>query len=225
MFEKFKQLFSGESLLDEAYATTVEMIEYDHKMYCAAREVLRESNTDKLPFDIRGMDRKINKYERQVRRRVLTHLTIAGTTNLVPGLALVSVVIDVERIGDYTKNIVDLATKHKKPLTAGVLESALAEVEKVNEDIFPRVIEVMKHQDVELARSVMNLERDTAAKSEEIVARTLTENIPGLTCPNTVCVAMYARFLKRVNAHLTNIASSVVNPFPRISFREKRLRE
>jgi hypothetical protein len=45
-----------------------------------------------------------------------------------------------------------------------------------------------------------------------------------LACAESVCVAMYARFLKRINAHLTNIASAVVNPFPRISFREKRVR-
>lgn len=225
MFDKFKQLFSGESLLDEAFNKTVEMIEYDHEMYIASRKTLRESDTDQLPFDIRKMDRRINRYERQVRRHVLTHLTIAGTANLLPGLALVSVVIDVERIGDYTKNIVDLATKHKKPLKAGDLEPALAQIERVNDEIFPKVIEVMKHQDADLARSVMDQEKDTAAKSEDVISRTLTETIPGLTCSNTVCVAMYARFLKRINAHLTNIASSVVNPFPRISFREKRLRE
>lgn len=225
MFESFKQLFNGENLLDEAFKTTVEMIEYDHRMYSASREVLRESDTDELPFDIRRMDRKINKYERQVRRHVLTHLTIAGTANLLPGLALVSVVIDVERIGDYTKNIVDLASKHPSPLQAGSQEEAISRIEQVNEDIFPKVIEVMKSQDSELARSVMAQEHDTARVADGVINTTLSEPIAGLSTPEVVCLAMYARFLKRINAHLTNIASSAVNPFPRISFREKRLRE
>ena len=36
-----------------------------------------------------------------------------------------------------------------------------------------------------------------------------------------MATALYIRFLKRISAHLMNIASSVVNPFDRIGFREK----
>jgi hypothetical protein len=34
-----------------------------------------------------------------------------------------------------------------------------------------------------------------------------------------VTTVLYLRYLKRVSAHLKNIASSVVNPFDRIGFR------
>ena len=93
MFEKFKELFGSENLLDTAYKTTVTMLEFDYKMFDASRRTLRESNTAELPFDFKATDRKINKYEREVRRNVLTHLTVAGMQNLVPGLVLVSIVI------------------------------------------------------------------------------------------------------------------------------------
>ncbi len=71
MFQKFKELFSSENLLDTAYTTTVTMLEFDLKMYNAARTVLRDQDTAELPFDIKKMDRQINKYEREVRRNVL----------------------------------------------------------------------------------------------------------------------------------------------------------
>ena len=103
----------------QAFDTTLTMLEFDHKMYTASVATLRESDTSELPFDIKKTDRKINKYEREVRRNVLTHLSIAGTQNIVPGLALVSIVIDVERIGDYTKNIADLARMHPTKLVGG----------------------------------------------------------------------------------------------------------
>ena len=119
MFDKFKELFGSENLLDIAFDTTLTMLEYDHKMYTASKKTLRESDTDELPFDIKSLDRQINKYEREVRRNVLTHLSVAGTQNLVPGLALISIVIDVERIGDYTKNIAGLASLHKMKLKGG----------------------------------------------------------------------------------------------------------
>ena len=225
MFSKFKELFSQENLLDSAFGTTLTMMEFDHKMYDAARKTLRDEDTDELPFDVRKTDRKINRYERKVRRKVLTHLTIAGTSNLAPGLGLVSIVIDVERIGDYTKNIVDLATKHPNKLKGGKHEGTLQEIEAVLEEIFPKVIEVLKSQDADKAREVMLVEKETAKKAESVVTDLITSGDPDVSCADAVCLCMYARFLKRISAHLTNIASSIVNPFPRIGFREKRIRE
>ena len=221
MFDKFKELFSSENLLDSAFKTTLTMMEFDQKMYNAARTTLRESDTDELPFDVRKTDRKINKFERQVRRQVMTHLTIAGTQNLAPGLALVSIVIDVERIGDYTKNIVGLATLHKHRLHGGKYEQTLQEIEAVNEECFAKVIRVLKTQDKQAAREVMQLEEDIAKKAESIITNMVRGSDKKLSTADAVTVCMYARFLKRINAHLTNIASSTVNPFPRIGFREK----
>ncbi len=222
MFKKFRELFSSENLLDEAYNTTVTMMEFDHKMYDASRRTLRESDTDELPFDIRKTDRKINKYEREVRRKVLTHLTIAGTQNLVPGLMLVSIVIDVERIGDYTKNIADLATRHKRMLKGGKCEEIVRSVEATIEKNFPKVIDVLKTQDKMRAREVMQVEEVTSRASDSVVYDMIAQKDEVLGVSDSVCLAMYARCLKRINAHLTNIASSIVNPFPRIGFREKK---
>ncbi|NOY89112.1 MAG: hypothetical protein GXO93_06965 [FCB group bacterium] len=222
MFNKFKELFSSENLLDSAFNTTLTMIEFDHKMYDASRRILRESDSSELPFDIKKTDRKINKYEREVRRKVLTHLTIAGTTNLVPGLALVSIVIDVERIGDYTKNIAGLANLHKNRLHGGMHETDLKAIENVIEENFPKVIEVLKTQDKERARTVLQMEDETSKKSDAIVNDMILHKDKSLSTSDAVSLAMYARYLKRVNSHLTNIASSIVNPFPRIGFREKK---
>ena len=218
------ELFGSENLLDAAFNVTLTMLEFDHQMYNAARETLRESDTDQLPFDIRKTDRKINRYERQVRRKVLTHLTIAGTQNLAPGLALVSIVIDVERIGDYTKNIVGLATQHKKRLRGGVYESSLQKVESTNDETFLKVFDVLKNQDKKKGRKIMQIEESTAKIAESIITGMITAKDKKLNTSDAVCLCLYARYLKRINAHLTNIASSIVNPFPRIGFREKKPR-
>ena len=222
MFEKFKELFSSENLLDAAYDTTLTMLEFDYKMYDASRRTLRESDSDELPFDIKKTDQKINQYEREVRRNVLTHLTVSGTHNLVPGLVLVSIVIDVERIGDYTKNISELARKHKSMLKGGMFEDKLAGIEKVIEENFPRTIEVLKTQDNEKARQVMHVEDDIGRTSDRMLNEIILEKDTSLSVCDAVTLAMYVRHLKRINAHLTNIASSIINPFPRIGFREEQ---
>ncbi len=222
MFNKFKELFSSENLLDTAFKTTLTMMEFDQKMYDAARRTLRESDGVELPLDIKKTDRKINKFEREVRRQVMTHLTIAGTHNLAPGMALISIVIDVERIGDYTKNIVDLATMHKKRLNGGKHEDMLQEIEKTIEEAFGKVIAVLESHDKKVAREVMLAEVEISKKAEAIIADIVAGQVEGMDTSDAVTLSMYARFLKRIYAHLTNIASSIVNPFPRISFREKK---
>jgi hypothetical protein len=58
-----------------------------------------------------------------------------------------------------------------------------------------------------------------ARHTEEIIAALISHDDPGLPCNEAVATALYVRFLKRVSAHLMNIASSVVNPFDRIGFR------
>ena len=224
MFKKFRELFSSENLLDTAYNTTVKMLEFDHKMFMAASETLRLKDNAELPFDIRKADRKINKYQREVRRNVLTHLTIAGTQNIVPGLVLVSIVIDVERIGDYTKNISELATSHPARLKAGRWEEDLCAIEELVRDHFPKVIEVLSNQDKQLGRSIMQQERETSRKSDQMVTEIIAGNSKNrsLSTGDAVVLAMYARFLKRTNSHLNNVATAIVNPFPRIGYREKK---
>ena len=55
MFNKFKELFSSENLLDIAFNTTLTMLDFDYKMYDASRGSLRESDNAELPFDVRDL--------------------------------------------------------------------------------------------------------------------------------------------------------------------------
>ena len=50
---------------------------------------------------------------------------------------------------------------------------------------------------------------------------TVTGRVLGSESGAAVTAALYLRFLKRVSAHLKNVATSVVNPYYRIGFREK----
>ncbi len=221
MFSKLKQLFLSESLLDEAFNTTLKMLEFDDKMYRASRTSLRETDAALPDIDVRKTDVQVNKYEREVRRMVLTHLSVSGTQHLVAGLVLVSIVVDVERIGDYTKNISDLAGLHSSKLQGGKYEENLLEVERFVSDNFEKTIAVLKSHDKELAHQVMSVEQKVGKASDWIVNEMITVRDSSITAGDAVSVALYARYLKRINAHLTNIASAVVNPFPRIGFQAK----
>lgn len=218
MYRKFMELFGKENLLDQAIRMTEKMLATDREMYIASVESLRKKDTAKLPFDIYEKDKEINEYERIVRQNVLTHLTVSGIHNIVPGLVLVSIVIDVERIGDYTKNIVELAMAHPTRLEGGMFEKDLTDIEKIVAERFDAINGVISNMDIAAAKKIMTDHRNVSSRCDQIVNDIIQEKDKSLTPGDASTLALYFRYLKRVASHITNIASSIVNPFPRIGF-------
>jgi len=157
-----------------------------------------------------------------VRKKVMKHLMLSGDTQLNSGLALVSVVIDIERIGDYTKNIYDLARSHPKRLQAGSLEDKLQEVEAHIAQIFASATRAFKEGDEDIARQVMeDYKEEISTDCDDMADDIITGKVRDLEAPEAAAVVLYARFLKRIGSHSRNIATSIVNPFHRIGYNEK----
>lgn len=222
MWKELIQLFKKDNLFEQAYQEAAGMLDTDAAMYDASVEALRRSDTAEVKFDIYDADKGVNRSERGVRKKVMTHLVISGGTNLASGLSLVSVVIDIERIGDYTKNIYDLAVHHPLRLEGGPVEDKLQKVEAQVRSDFKSMIEVFKDRDEDKARLIMNNYKDGLSDAcEEISNSILTGTVTGLNSSDATAVSLYTRFLKRIASHSRNIVTSVVNPFHRIGYREK----
>ena len=121
MFKQIFNLFKSDSLYQQALEECYEMLDIDLEMFQESINVLRNKDDSESSFDIAKTDVKINKFERSVRRKVMTHLAVSGNEDLGSGLILTSVVIDIERIGDYTKNIYDLSKFYSKRLNGAEL--------------------------------------------------------------------------------------------------------
>ena len=221
MFKFLREMFQTNDLLKQAFDATAAMLREDYVMFEESVRSLRHSDNSELQFDLYAADKKINKYEREVRRKVLAHLAIAKPIDVGPGLVLISVVGDVERIGDYTKNIYELAHAHPQRLHAGKYEEHLVEHEKAITEKFKNVTEAYSNSNEELANRLMKEHASISHWCDEVVNELITNNPGELKCGDAVAVALYIRHLKRISSHLTNIVSSVVNPFPRIGYRSK----
>lgn len=219
MFKQLFDLFRKESLLKQAYNRSLEMIREDREMFVAAMQSLREHDGARIDIDIYAKDQMINAYEREVRRNVLTHLTIAQGQNAHAGLALVSIVVDIERIGDYTKNIVALALQHPGRLKCGSFDVEVRKMETTVQTMFNLMLEALPGGDAAKAREIMSEHWWIAKRSDAIIDQLVAKGDESLTVSDAVSTALYIRYLKRISAHLMNIASSVVNPFDRIGFR------
>lgn len=57
---------------------------------------------------------------------------------------------------------------------------------------------------------------------ERILHDLVCGKVEGISVSDALALGLYVRYLKRISAHLKNIATSAVNPFYRISFKEKQ---
>jgi phosphate uptake regulator len=219
MFKEFFEIFRKGDQLNQAFDRSHEMLREDREMFEAAVRSLRERDDARLDLDIYAKDQRINAYQREVRRKVFTHLTLASGHDLHAGLALISVVIDIERIGDYTKNIVELALNHPGRLHCGPHEEVIRRIEATVKTMFSLLLEALLANDEAKAREVMSEHWWIARRGDEIVDALSQKDEPDLPGREAVSTALYVRYLKRISAHLMDIASSVANPFDRIGFR------
>lgn len=221
MFKQIFKLFKSDTLYNQALNECYEMLDIDLEMFQESIHVLRNQDDSKSKIDIAKTDIKINKFERSVRRKVMTHLAVSGTEDLGSGLILTSVVIDIERIGDYTKNIYDLSKFYSKRLNGAELEKDLAEVEENVIALFQNSIKAFKEQDIELARQLMKDYKENISKQSDKITNDIISGKINIEADRATAIAMYSRYLKRIAAHSRNLISSIVNPFERIGYKEE----
>ena len=141
------------------------------------------------------------------------------STDIPNGLVLINMVVDIERVDDYIKNILDLA----------IITSKKLKVEKVSEDLkmiedevlsrFDKTMEAIHSQDSDVAKELIGTHRKMVAKiSDKFVNQILKGEITFKSQSKAAEIALYVRYLKRIGSHLTNIMTTLVNPFEAIGY-------
>ena len=225
----WKELFNiagNQNLQTQAHEQAVAMLDTDWTMFQASVDSLRNSDSGEIAIDIYAKDKEVNRAERDIRRKIFTHFSVSGTGDLSAGLALATVIIDIERIGDYTKNIYDLARTHPSRLFAASLDGRLKTVEEDVTKLFQDMIEAYRNDDLELSRKVMqDYKEGLSAACDEINAAIVKGEADDLNAADAGAVTLYVHYLKRIGSHCRTIVSGLVNPFPRIGYKEKVIEE
>lgn len=223
MWKELINIWKSDSLLNQAWDRSYESINISREIFLEAVRILRESDDAEINKKIRKKDKLINKYEQEVRRKVMTHCTMQGPSSLPSGMVLISIIIDVERLGDYAKNIMDLAADHPQRLYVPVYEENLTEIETDIKRAFEETIHVLREHDVDKARELMVTHKTEVRRiCGQIVSDLVQGKVKEISQSDSTALALYARYLKRISAHLNNMVTSVVNPFDRIGFKEKK---
>ena len=216
------KLWKAEDLLSQAWDRSFEMMELSREIFNQATTYLRKGeNIDTLKA-LKKRDREINAFQQEVRRKVLTHYAVEqNTTDMANGMILINMVIDIERIGDYCKNILDLAINHPNQIVAEDISNDLALIENEVKIRFDKTIEAIHTQDADIAQSLMEGYREQmTGKSDDIVNNILKSNTDFGSASKTAAVALYARYLKRIGAHLKKITTVLINPFEAVGYKQ-----
>ena len=218
MLKELMQLWSRSDLLKQAYDEANEMLHLVREIF---ENVVENLLTGKeLGYDVHKRDKEVNKMEREVRRKVLEHLSINPKQDVVAGLVLTSVVIDIERIGDYSKNIQELVEMYQRQFSDVQYMLELRDLTRRIQDVFALVCDSFRDGDAEKATVAMQAHKKTKEGCDRIIEQMFKN--PDNDTSQAIVAVLYARYLKRVNAHLKNIATSVVNPFDMIGYTRKR---
>ena len=128
MFKQIFEIFKSDSLYEQALTECHEMLEIVREMFNESVKSLRNSDTAEIPVDIYAMDKKINAFERDVRRKVMTHLAVGGKEDIGSGLILNQAIdafkqqdIDSARtlMTDYKKDISSISNEIVNAIVSG----------------------------------------------------------------------------------------------------------
>lgn len=208
--------------MDRAYLRSFKMLDITLAMYLEAKESLRQREDSEIDLKVKETDKEVNSYEREVRRMVFNHLAVTGAINLPSGFTLISIIIDIERIGDYAKNMVELALDHPGKLHGGEFEGEIMRIEEGLGDNFIQTKKCFEEGDGGFALELLKKYAWVNDACDEIVVALVKEKDGNIKSGDAAALALYTRWLKRINSHLRNITTSVVNPFDRIGFEPKK---
>jgi phosphate uptake regulator len=201
--------------LDVMIGHVAEMLGHARHIFDEAMSaLLAGASPEALADDIFGTDRRINELEREVRRELVVHLSVHGTSDITSVLVVLMVSRKVERIGDNAKNIYDLATYDVDLSHADDAEALRSARDEVSEMMWAAA-DIFRTEDVERGQVFLDRTRVLQRDYDDVVAELVRSQT---TAEHAVPRALLYRYLKRIVANLEGVVAGVVQPLDLIDY-------
>ena len=164
--------------------------------------------------EVRRTDRRINITEMEIRRELVVHASVHGGVDTPEVLVFMHMVKDLERIGDYNKNIFDLADEGVSLAEAPDLGRLLGYRDELSARI-ALMGELLTTRDEDGARAYITRGDELRREFDDRINELVHSTEPAVVA---VPRALLYRFLKRVTAHSLNVVSAVVMPVDRLDY-------
>ena len=193
---------------------TNSMHAYDITMNC----LLGDTNLETVREDLYNTDKAINELHREVRREMIIHSAVNSRNLDIPLLlSYMTMSKDIERIGDYCKNLFEIAETGNSFAKGDDLDTYM----ELKNDIGKLIVYLQsclnlddesKVQDLITLGSSLNNDLD-----EKITA--LLEDKEKIQYP--VATTLFYRYLKRIVSHIVNAATAIIMPTDQIDYLDE----
>jgi phosphate uptake regulator len=220
MLRELISIFRSSDPLGDMGKHFVEMLGIAKELALRAGAIVFEGNVspEELTW-IYQQDVKVNKLERLIRKQVITHLSMSGNRLDLPYcILLISLVKDVERIGDYAKNLVEITEFFTGPLPDDELASELKQIRQGVEVAFEGLADVRDRSDQEKALGLIRDGQNLAHRCDALVTKIAQSSYDARTA---TAVVLATRYYKRIGGHVLNILSSVVMPLHKVDYYDE----
>ena len=177
-----------------------------------------EQDVKEAGAQLDAVDKEVNKTERAIRRELLVHGTVRGA-EVDQGLMLtyMSVAKDIERVGDYCKNIWNLAEMGVN-LSGGDDNNEIQKHRARVAELIELTLAAFSSQDADKVHELIPAIKDDTQHYDNHLVQFVSSDLPGrYAAPR----ALWYRYIKRISAHLSNTLSSIVMPVDRLDFYKK----
>jgi phosphate uptake regulator len=201
--------------LDSVEEKVQAMFRHDrHEFDLAVSALLGEAVASGVRGELRAADQQVNQLEREIRRELLVHASVFGGIDSPSVLVYMSIVKDIERVGDYAKNLLDLAMDGAR---FGELPEG-AEWHRVAADVAQMIDDTgaaFRSRDGDRCRALRARGDALLHRCDQEVSALIRRDDPGA---QAVARALAWRYIKRVVAHLMNVLSAVIMPLDRLDY-------
>lgn len=218
VFEFFRG--GADNQLEEIEGHIIQMLlDCRHTFDLAASALIGGAEPSTVGTRISTVDVGVNKAERAVRKELVVHTSVRGAKADLPlVLSFMSIVKDAERVGDYSKNIWDLADAGIDFSTAPDLDH-LTDVRDLTSEAIGETARIFRERDTTAAHAMIQRLDEVLDEYDLGVRRQLESTGPAR---DAVARALLYRYLKRIAAHLMNVLTSLVMPVHRLDFYDEK---
>lgn len=210
VFKELYDIWKKEGLLEEALKKTHSMFKKDKQMFATAFNALVESKDEDAKV-VGKNEKTVDKHTKFVRKNIVEYLAANSSPNISAALVLTSIVIDLERIGDISEDIIDLELIYPKRLNDKVYLPKTVKLEQQILRIFDLTKSAFMDSDAKIAKETVRECEGIKLQCAEIFGQLWNDK--KIAQKEIIIYTLLLRYFTRVAGHLRNINLSVIKPF------------
>lgn len=221
MIRELISIFRAGDPLEDLAKKFSEMVQLTVEMTTAGGDIFFGSNSStEARTAVYKKDILVNKLQRKIRKIVVTHLSLRTNTGDLPFcLLLMSLVKDVERIGDHAANLAEVSEYHPDSLPDDNIVAELREIRAEAEKILSVSADIFKTSDRERAIDSIVETKNIQKRCDTLIVSIANSDYSARAA---TVIALAARFYKRIAGHTHNVLSAVVMPLHKLDYYDEK---